>query len=1087
VAYVVVRYIHRIETDTTPNTTSHKGIKDPQHRLSLTSSSLLFDASFDDLLIRSFDLQNDPTMSAVQVAIQVSSSSSSSSNKKELNSNTHRRQRRSTGNIPSGPAQQSSLEQQCPRSGDRRKNRTANNEQDHNNNDTRGGRSSKGSSSEQPRGKRSSEILNPNVVVSSQVTTERRGAPERDDNHNRTRTKSRSRSSDGTSKRRSKSSDRITKDSIPRRSISFDTPTTNGPRPRSDRDITRGTRRAKSPGGRIRAKASAAPPSSNSRPRSWSDRKTSSDYIAEQEPKTDHPPALEAAKSKRRGSSRGPRDKQLSQSHHQHGRSTRGSRGDRLSKSSHNKPSRTRPDRLNQSAHAIVKAPAAAPADDEDDTIYDSSENELSSSELGNEQQDKTRDAELTAVPSTTHPEPTFDARRQAPPTPSQEKPEEDEEVDVHHELLNQSVPLDTRHTSNLEALLSRPATTFTDVLLDAPSLDPPSICLPSVSKAQPEKERNTPTNLLSKPKPVTTIIPLPSSQPSRDKLSQQSRNGRSRGSRGDRLSKSSHNKPPVTRPDHRLSQSAHFNFKAPALAEDDTIDSSENEPSSSEQEEADARQQAPPSPSQEKLDHVGVTDTKSYDNHEVDAHHKLLSKSVPANLVAPLDPPSLASSGLPLEAHSGHNARDTSNLEALLSRPAVTAVTDVLNAPSLDPPSICIHSISHAKPAGKEKHKLADLLNQSKQVTTFSTLMDAPSLAPPSICAIPLPPKTDSKKTQVNSGGKKPVAAFILDAPSLADPMSGTSYDEADMYHELFGHQSVPANLVAPLDPPSLASPGLPHEAHSGHNTRHTSNLEALLSRQAFTAFTTMKDAPALDPPSIPSVSHAKPGKEKHKLADLLSQPKAAVTTFRLVDPPSLEPPSICAIPLPPKTESKSKKTPKNPILVTTFTLMDTPSLEPPSVCAIPLPPKTDSKKRQAKSGKSTNLGVLAAFSASADLSKQSDPWASSWGGGKHTAGTVIIDEEPLFPTWDHTGPLKSSKENEFGMDTFNRFNQSSPQVGLFGDSRKKTPSRTWSQPLRSFCLDTSSSSIMRSISTSRRAPGRSKSNNCGILAASK
>jgi hypothetical protein len=269
------------------------------------------------------------------------------------------------------------------------------------------------------------------------------------------------------------------------------------------------------------------------------------------------------------------------------------------------------------------------------------------------------------------------------------------------------------------------------------------------------------------------------------------------------------------------------------------------------------------------------------------------------------------------------------------------------------------------------------------------------------------------------------------LDPPSL-DPSSldPPSLDPPSLDPPSLDPPSVPANLVAPLSPPTVASSGLPLGAHSESGTRHASNLEVLLSRPA-TTFSVL-DPPSLDPPSVclPFVSQAKPAKKKYKLADLLNKPKP-VTTFTLMDAPSLEPPSVCAIPLPgdtyiKKTQKKSGKCTglgellnKKPVL--TF-MVDAPSLtDPPSVSFHANVHAQKHKTIQSvKDGRMA--GTHAEFAASAGLSKESDPWASSWDGltlatqaveskkteNKNAAATVV-EEETSFPTWDNTGRLES------------------------------------------------------------------------------
>jgi hypothetical protein len=331
----------------------------------------------------------------------------------------------------------------------------------------------------------------------------------------------------------------------------------------------------------------------------------------------------------------------------------------------------------------------------------------------------------------------------------------------------------------------------------------------------------------------------------------------------------------------------------------------------------------------------------------------------------------SVIASGLPLEAHSEHT-KHTSSLEALLSRPVGTFILD---APSLDPPSICLSPISHMRPVqqikpGKWKTKLSNLLNKPKPVTTFTLLdMDAPSVAspaaatiieenapsldPPSTCLSPIP--------QIKPGKWKNKLADLLSSPK---PVS---------------------NLDAPsLAPPSVCDIPVPSETES----------QKALSKKPVT--TSTLDAPSLaDPTSVCF------------LADLLSSPKP-VTNFTLdMGARSLAPPSVCDIPLPSEIESQ-KTLSKKPM---TTSVLDAPSLpDSPSACIHANPNAQENRKSQGVKDGSISE-AHAGFSACVDLSKQSDPRVIALGelavaplaakspstGNKNAAATMVEEATSL------------------------------------------------------------------------------------------
>jgi hypothetical protein len=481
-----------------------------------------------------------------------------------------------------------------------------------------------------------------------------------------------------------------------------------------------------------------------------------------------------------------------------------------------------------------------------------------------------------------------------------------------------------------------------------------------------------------------------------RDRISQSS-HGRSRCSRGGRLSKSSHDKPSRVRRD-RLSQYTRANLKALDPPEDDTDEFAEDVPIRIEEttlltchrpppEQADDTQEQAHTPSPVKPDHLD----------QAALLHELLSQSAPAYMDAPLDPPSVASSSILLESQSQYT-RYTSNLQALLSRPTSITSSTVLDAPSLDPPSICLPLVSHAKPVpqmkpAEKKNMLANLLKNPIPVTNF-TLMDDPSTAPPSVCAIPLPPKTNSKKTQAKSGtglgellNKKPITTFMVDAPSLADPPSVCFHANPDAPKKkkslcvkdgrrMSGTQadfSASADLSKQPNPwpSSWGAFSLAAESHKTGNKNSAATVVA-------------EKISSLDPPSISLPQQIKPGQENNAPANLLKKPRP-VTAFPLMDAPSLA--------LPPKTDSKKTQAKsgksgtglgellsKKPI--TTF-MVDAPSLaDPPSVCFHANPDAKKKKKSLGVKDGRRMSGTQADFSANLDRSNESDPWAISWGG---------------------------------------------------------------------------------------------------------
>jgi hypothetical protein len=380
----------------------------------------------------------------------------------------------------------------------------------------------------------------------------------------------------------------------------------------------------------------------------------------------------EDVQSRRGGSSRGPRDR-LSQS--SHGRS-RDIRDERLSRTSHNQaPSRRRS--LSQYNYANCKAPDSSDEDDTDDEFAEDKSISLAGKESST--------SEEQAVPA--------DLTRRGPSllehAAATREPEPASTPSLLDELLlSQSLPTNldlqspsehTKRTSNLKA-------SFT-LLEDAPLLDPPSVCFDPVVQAK--------------------VAPKMKSRRPRDQLSQSS-HGRSKGSRDESQSRSSHTKPPRRR--RSLVQSSHGNWKAPDPSEDgmddelaeDTLSSLEQSASSVLQEQAvpagltrprsrleHAARNRPSTPSQEKPDHLD----------EVPLLHELLNQSLPTNL--------------DLQSPSEHT-KYTFDLEALLNGSA-SSCTLLEDAPLLDPPSVCFDPVVQAKVAPKMKSRRPrDQLSQS-------------------------------------------------------------------------------------------------------------------------------------------------------------------------------------------------------------------------------------------------------------------------------------------------------------------------------------------------------------------------------------
>ena len=484
------------------------------------------------------------------------------------------------------------------------------------------------------------------------------------------------------------------------------------------------------------------------------------------------------------------------------------------------------------------------------------------------------------------------------------------------------------RHTFEPEALLSIPSTSVAVSLLD-----PPPLCLHPVSQKQ-------------------AILQTKSRRP-RDRLSQSS-HSRSRGSHGKSISQPNHNKPP--RRSVSLIQSITYaNWKAPAPSEDDTdefaaeatISIEENTSNTPHQEQADTAEPTGPNHNADCLE------------EEAALLHELLGQAVEGNLEAPLDSPSVASSGLPLESHSEPTRhKSTYELEALLCRQATTVTG--LDSPSLDlPSSVCLtHSVSQKRPSLQTRSRRPrDRLSQSshdrsrrgsrgksigqfsrkkplrRSVSSIQSITDVNWKAPdPSEDVVTDEFSVETPPSHVEENVSNAPHQEQADATKLTwlehadtsrEPTPTTSKDnsdrledEATLLREVLIGQAGKGIVEARLDTPLVAFYDLPLESHS-EPTRHnsTSELEALLNRQS-SAFTAL-DAPSLDPPSgclmhpasqTKPMVQMKPGKKHQKLADLLEKGKPSVTTFSLLDVPSLAPPSVCAIPLASKASSKKK-----------------------------------------------------------------------------------------------------------------------------------------------------------------------------------
>jgi hypothetical protein len=561
---------------------------------------------------------------------------------------------------------------------------------------------------------------------------------------------------------------------------------------------------------------------------------------------------------------------------------------------------------------------------------------------------------------------------------------------------------------------------------------------------------------------------------PRADRLSQSS-HGRSRGGRGGRLSHSSHNKNNKSsriRRD-RLCQSTHAAknvIKAPAAStaeEDDNLfddfaeetheghdaktgDGELTAPSTTQEQTSHSiEQEIPTTPSQEKPDQVGVaSETKNHDDEaDLLLCDELPSQSVPATLRVPadLDPPPVVanSTGLPLEAHSERNPIHTSNIEALLSSPAITFTLD---APGLlDPPPVCIHPASQPVPQLKiSRPRPHDRLSQSSHDRTRGSRGGTSSLSQsnhnrssrirrdrlsqsthPNL-KTPAPAEEDDntfddiaenepRSSEENLPQEKKTDDTELTAPSTSTDQTSNareqpptppfqekpvgdaemkSYDEADMHHEL-------PFRAADLDPLSVASSsGLPLEAHSENTPattrRHTSNLEALLARPVTTTFGEV-GAPTvlLDPPSVccwDPVSQADPVPQ---LAD--SNNKEADGTGD--NTPALDSPAAISMPaMFSKTTDSSKS--KNKVKNIVGGLLNRSG---PRRSKYHFEPSMDASV--------DDLDVLG------DLS----------GEGVAPALRVPNVDQPLDNAF-----RTPSKKNEFDIDTFNRFNQSSPQLGI-------------------------------------------------------
>ena len=496
---------------------------------------------------------------------------------------------------------------------------------------------------------------------------------------------------------------------------------------------------------------------------------SSSDATKEKRP--DHRP--EEVKPRRRAFSCGPRDR-LSKSGHSR---SRGSRGERLSQSSHAMTPRIRRDRLSQSSRANLKAPAPA----EDDTIDDSADNEYSGPEE-NTPQEKSVLRSIRRNPYI------------RPKSPS---------VRNSRRFINSVAVANTMDTFSMPGLDG----------LDDPIGD--ACCTTEsgeervtfVSSSDATKER-TPGH---RPEEVHSRRRASSCGP-RGRVSKSS-HSRSKGSRGERSSHSRQTETSRIRRD-RICQSSHANLKAPAPAQDDTIDdSAENEFSTSSEKNA----------TQEKTeDDAGLVMQKKsgkWKNKIADllATPKRVTRTFTLMDVPSFSPLAICTISPPFESDCQKTPAKSGKSTAKSNKKVVNTF-----APSLDPPSGCVHPVPQTKSVmqikpGKWKNKIVDLLATPKRVTRTLTLKNAPSLAN-SVSYIPPPFESECQKIQAKFGkstdlsevlsSKEAVKTFMLDAPSLADPpsvsfLANLNTQENEKLNGLQdGHMSgANANFVASAD----------------------------------------------------------------------------------------------------------------------------------------------------------------------------------------------------------------------------------------------------------------------------------------------
>jgi hypothetical protein len=307
--------------------------------------------------------------------------------------------------------------------------------------------------------------------------------------------------------------------------------------------------------------------------------------------------------------------------------------------------------------------------------------------------------------------------------------------------LLNKPKPVTTFTLLDMDAPSVASPTAATIIEEDAPSLDPPSTCLSPIPQIKPGKWKNKLADLLSSPKPVSNLdMDAPSlAPPSVCDIPLPSETEKQKA-----LSKK-----PVTT----------SMLDAPSLADPTSVCIHAN-PNA-----------------QENRKSLGVKDGSISKVHTGFADCVDLSKRSDPQAISFGE---LASATLAAESPNTGNKN--------------VAATMVEEATSLDSPPVCLHPVSQTKTVpqmepGKEKNKLADdLLNNPNPVT--------PSLAPPSACAIPLPSESDSQKTQAQSeiltGLGEPVFSmklvttlFNMDAPSTAD-QSKESKPRAVTWREL-------------------------------------------------------------------------------------------------------------------------------------------------------------------------------------------------------------------------------------------------------------------------------------------------------------